>query len=91
MPLSRKLVVSHFIVVLNDRSKKQLNFGEQRKFAAQYESQKLVKFQNKIGFKGCKLSSLNAPVTDYPLSHLGWENSLLGAIILHMVHNSERY
>ena len=30
---------------------------------------KLEKFQNKIGLKGCKWSSLNAPGTETPLSH----------------------
>ena len=30
----------------------------------------LGKFQNKIGLKGCKWSSLNTPGTEIPLSHL---------------------
>ena len=34
---------------------------------------KLEKFQNKMGLKGCKWSSLNAPGTQTPLSHLYWK------------------
>ena len=36
----------------------------------------LENVQNKSGLKGCKWSSLNAPGTENPLSHSGWENSL---------------
>ena len=37
---------------------------------------KFEKFQNKIGSKGCKWSSLNAPGTETPVSpfHPNWEN-----------------
>ena len=34
---------------------------------------KLEKFQNKMGLKGCKWSSLNAPGTETPQSHPYWE------------------
>ena len=34
---------------------------------------KLKKIQNKMGLKGCKWSSLNAPGTETPLSHPYWE------------------
>ena len=34
---------------------------------------KLEIFQNKIGLKGCKWSSLNAPGTETPLSHPYWK------------------
>ena len=37
--------------------------------------QKLKIFQNNIGLKGCKLSSLNAPGTESLVSHSGWDNS----------------
>ena len=40
-----------------------------------YESQKLEKFKNKIGSKGCKLSSLNPPGTESLVSPSGCENS----------------
>ena len=33
------------------------------------------KFQNKVGLKGCKWSSLNAPGTKSPLHHSGWQNN----------------
>merc|ERR1711884_767964 len=34
---------------------------------------KLEKFQNKMGLRGCKWSSLNAPGTQSPQSHPYWE------------------
>ena len=37
---------------------------------------KLEKFQNKMGLKSCKWSSLNAPDTQTPVSHPGWEKSI---------------
>ena len=39
-------------------------------------SQKFEKIQNKMGSTGCKWSSLDAPGTESPLSHSGWENSI---------------
>ena len=45
---------------------------------------KMENFHNKMGLKGCKWSSLNAPVTENPLSHplLGWMNSLFPLLSL---------
>ena len=48
--------------------------GEKRKWALGHEIQELAKFQNKVGLKGCKWSSLNAPGTQSPLHHSGRDN-----------------
>ena len=37
-------------------------------------SQKFEKIQNKLCLTGCKWSSLDAPGTESPLSHSGWDN-----------------
>ena len=39
-------------------------------------SQKFEKIQDKLCLIGCKWSSLDAPGTESPLSHSGWENSI---------------
>ena len=43
---------------------------------------KLKIFQNKIGLKGCKWSSLKAPGTETPLSHPYWEREILATSII---------
>ena len=39
-------------------------------------SQKFEKIQKKLCLTGCKWSSLDAPGTESPLTHSGWENSI---------------
>ena len=43
---------------------------------------KLEKFQNKMGLKGCKWSSLNAPGTETPQSYPYWERENLPTPII---------
>ena len=40
-----------------------------RNWPPSMKMKKFENFQNKRGFMGCKWSSLNAPGTEYPLSH----------------------
>ena len=41
---------------------------------ARGKAEKVESFWNKISLSGCKWSSLNAPGTESPVSHSGWEN-----------------
>ena len=85
MDISALITEDQILIDLNSKSKKNILEIISQKLACDnlenkdiifnklYEREKLGNSQNKMGLKGFKWSSLNAPGTETPQSHPCWE------------------